>query len=274
MIKHIFKRIGWFFQLCGMTLSMCWRGYVSYMGWSALVHGIGLIIGYLGDYTVLYTMMMNFPGLGAFQALDVCFLFAMGLVAYALGNLHTREFWRMDELVLRGRLDQFLVRPVSPLLQLFVQDIQVGYVSHLILGVGSMLMVKELSGISWDWIHWVMFVFSLLSGGLLMGGISLISTPLAFWWGKSEAVDQFVRWGMKSAIQYPVSIYPKAIRMLLYVIPYAFVSYYPCLYLLGKESSRYAFFYPFYTLMAGIAVNLAFWLFWRQGLRRYNSSGG
>lgn len=148
-MKRVFHRVGWFFRLCGMTLSMCWRGYVGYMGWSALVHGIGLVVGYLGDYAVIYTMMMNFPGLGEFSALDVCFLYAMGLTAYGLGNLHTREFWNMDEFVLRGKLDQFLIRPVSPLLQLFVQDIQVGYISHVTLGICSMMLIKGINQIQW-----------------------------------------------------------------------------------------------------------------------------
>ena len=267
-------RIVWFFQLCAMTLSMCWRGYISYKGWSALVHGIGLIIGYLGEYVVLYTMITNFPGVGGFTALEICFLYAMGLVAYALGNLHTREFWRMDELVLRGKLDLFLVRPVSPLLQLFVQDIQVGYLSHLVLGIGSMMLIKGMIGLSWDLAHWALFFFFFLAGGILMGGISLLTTPLTFWWGRSDAVTQFVRGGMRQTLQYPVTIYPKFIQRLLYIIPYAFVCYYPCLYLLEKDTSPLAVLYPFYTLLAGVITNLAFYLFWRLGLRRYNSAGG
>ena len=63
------KRLKWFFKLCSMSLSMCWRGYISYMGWSALVHGIGLMIGYLGEYVVLYTMIRIFNTLGCFSGL-------------------------------------------------------------------------------------------------------------------------------------------------------------------------------------------------------------
>jgi ABC-type uncharacterized transport system permease subunit len=31
---------------------------------------------------------------------------------------------------------------------------------------------------------------------------------------------------------------------------------------------------PLICLAAGLAGNLLFWLFWRVGLRRYNSAGG
>ena len=272
--KMFCHRIAWFFQLCGMTLSMCWRGYISHKGWSALVHGIGLIIGYLGDYVVLYSMIMNFPGIAGFTALDVCFLYSMGLICYALGNIHTREFWKIDDLVLRGGLDLYLVRPVSPLVQMFVRDIQVGYLSHLILGLGCMFLVKGMSGILWDITHWLLFFFSILAGSVVMSGISLIATPLSFWWGKSRSVTGFVRGGLRGTLKYPITIYPKLIQILVYIIPYAFVAYYPCLYLLGRDTSPKAVLYPFISMLVGIAVNFAFWVFWRMGLRRYNSAGG
>lgn len=252
---------------------MCWRSYISYMGWSALVHGIGLIVGYLGEYTVLYTMIHNFPGVGGYTALEICFLYGTCLVAYALGNLHTREFWRIDDLVLQGQLDQYLVRPVSPLLYLMVKDIQVGYISHLILGIGSMMMVKGLLGLHWGMLRWTMYGLMLLSGGILMGGISLIATPLTFWWGRAGSVVSFLRWSLKDAATYPVTIYPEAIRHLLFIVPYAFVNYIPSLYLLRKAVSPYAVWYPVVSLVVGVAINLLFVAFWHLGLRRYNSSG-
>ena len=268
------KRLKWFFKLCSMSLSMCWRGYISYMGWSALVHGIGLMIGYLGEYVVLYTMIRNFNTLGGFSGLEVCFLYALGLTTYALGNVHTRKFWRMDELVLRGRLDMYLIRPVSPLLQLFTEDLQVGYLSHLVLGVGSMLLVKHMTGLTWSAVQWLLFVYALLAGGVLMGGISLLLTPLSFWWGESGAVTWLVRHDVRYAIRYPVTIYPKLLRGLLFVLPYAFVNYYPCLYLLNKSDSPFAAGYVLLTLPVGILVNIVFVLFWRAGLKRYSSAGG
>ena len=267
------KRIGWFFQLCKITLSMCWRGYISYLGWAALVHAIGLIVGYAGEYTIIYAMISNFSSIGGFSAAEVLFLYSLGLTCYALGNLHTRRFWQFDEVVQRGELDQYLVRPVSPLLQLFVWDIQVGYLSHLVLGIGSMMALKAFMGLHWDWLHWLAFIGSLLSGFLLMGGIALIATPLTFWWGRSASVAGFMR-RLRSTINYPVSIYPDGLRHLLYVIPYAFISYWPCVYLFGKEASPLAGIIPLVCLVAGIVINLLFLLFWRLGLHRYNSAGG
>ncbi|MGI5898367.1 MAG: ABC transporter permease [Christensenellales bacterium] len=270
----LLKKIGWFFKLCGICISMCWRGYISYMGWSALVHGIGLIIGYLGEYLVLFTMIHNFPGVGGFGALEVCFLYAIGLVTYALGNFHTRMFWQIDRIVQRGELDQYLIRPVSPLMQLLVWDLQVGYISHAILGIGSMLLVYGLLGLSWAFDKWLLLALTILSGSLIMGGISLVGTPVVFWWGKSSAVAIFLRGVLRSTLRYPMSAYPMEMRRALYIIPYAFVAYIPCLYLFDKPGAHGPLMTVFICFAAGILVNLVFWVFWRAGLRRYNSAGG
>ena len=273
MTKAI-KKIGWFFKLCWMCVSMSWRGYVSYMGWSALVHGIGLVIGYFGEYLVLFTMIQNFPGVGGFGALEVCFLYAIGLVAYALGNFHTRMFWKIDSIVQRGELDQYLIRPVSPLMQLLVWDLQVGYISHVILGIGSMLLVYGMLGLNWGIEKWLVLTSTICSGSLIMGGICLVGTPVVFWWGRSAAVTHFMRSVLRDTINYPISAYPEYVRHALCVIPYAFVSYYPCLYLFDKPAA----YSPLATIgmcfAAGIAINFVFWVFWRMGLRRYNSAGG
>ena len=273
-MKKAIKKIGWFFKLCWMCLSMGWRGYVNYMGWSALVHGIGLVIGYLGEYLVLFTMITNFPGIGGFTALEVCFLYAISLVTYALGNFHTRMFWKIDSLVQRGELDQYLVRPVSPLMQLLVWDLQVGYISHVILGIGSMMLVYGMLGLSWGIDKWITLALTIMSGTLVMGGISLVGTPIVFWWGKSSAVTRFLRSVLRSTIRYPMSAYPEAVQRALFVIPYAFVSYIPCLYLFDKPGSYSSFMTVAVCFAAGIAINFVFWVFWRMGLRRYNSAGG
>ena len=107
-----------------------------------------------------------------------------------------------------------------------------------------------------------------------MGGISLLLTPLSFWWGESGAVTWLVRHDVRYAIRYPVTIYPKLLRGLLFVLPYAFVNYYPCLYLLNKSDSPFAAGYVLLTLPVGILVNIVFVLFWRAGLKRYSSAGG
>jgi ABC-2 type transport system permease protein len=70
--------------------------------------------------------------------------------------------------------------------------------------------------------------------------------------------------------QYPLSIYPKAIGILLtWVIPYGFASFYPASYVLNRDVGNIAWFGPF------VAVLLLFigYRFWQFGLKYYSGTG-
>ena len=83
-------------------------------------------------------------------------------------------------------------------------------------------------------------------------------------------------YGGATLTQYPLTIFPKELtRSLTFVVPVAFVNWYPCLYLLGRDD-------PFGHAGAGCSsarrsprlamVGVAL-LVWRTGVRHYTSTG-
>ena len=72
--------------------------------------------------------------------------------------------------------------------------------------------------------------------------------------------------------KYPLSVYSRAIQFVLaWLVPQAFVSYYPAAVLLGKPLAH-----PWLGYLAPLAGPVAAacaLVVWRRGLRRYQSSG-
>ena len=73
----------------------------------------------------------------------------------------------------------------------------------------------------------------------------------------------------------PISIYPKVIQFVLtFVVPYAFVNFYPAYRFFGKtEGAAFPIRLPMITLILGAAMASVSYLIWRRGLRRYESIG-
>jgi len=70
--------------------------------------------------------------------------------------------------------------------------------------------------------------------------------------------------------QFPLSIYPRAIGILLtWLIPYGFASFYPASYLLGRPGGTLALLSPLVAVVV-LAIGYRLWLF---GLRHYASTG-
>ncbi|MFM9587611.1 ABC-2 family transporter protein, partial [Streptomyces caniscabiei] len=66
----------------------------------------------------------------------------------------------------------------------------------------------------------------------------------------------------------------KAIQyIMIYVVPFAFVNYFPAQFLLRKEDMSYPAVYMYAAPLVGIAMFLAAYGFWRVSVRFYKSTG-
>ena len=61
---------------------------------------------------------------------------------------------------------------------------------------------------------------------------------------------------------------------MIYIVPFAFVNYFPSQFLLRKEDmSQYPEVYMYLTPVVGIIMYLLAYWFWRVNIKHYKSSG-
>jgi ABC-type proline/glycine betaine transport system permease subunit len=113
------------------------------------------------------------------------------------------------------------------------------------------------------------------TGSIIFGAIFVLGAAFQFVSIDSAEVANSFTYGGQQLTQYPLSIFGKDIvRAVTFVVPLAFVNYYPVLYVLGKPAplglpSWIGLLAP---AVAAAMVALAA-LAWRGGLRRYRSTG-
>ncbi len=80
---------------------------------------------------------------------------------------------------------------------------------------------------------------------------------------------------MRKFAGYPISIFHKVIQIIMiYVVPFAFVNYFPAQFLLRKpDMAQYPAVYMYITPVVGIAMYMLAYGFWKYSLRFYKSSG-
>jgi ABC-2 type transport system permease protein len=98
---------------------------------------------------------------------------------------------------------------------------------------------------------------------------------IQFWTTESAEVANAFTYGGNSLTSYPLSIFPnELVKALTFVLPIAFVNWYPGLYVLGREDE---FGYPAWVhwvspVVAALLLG-ATALVWRTGVRQYRSTG-
>jgi ABC-2 type transport system permease protein len=103
----------------------------------------------------------------------------------------------------------------------------------------------------------------------------VVGATTSFWAPQAHEAVNIFSYGGQFMTSYPMHIYQEwMLSVFTFLIPMAFINYYPSLYLLGKpDPLGLPSFMPFLSpLVAIVAFRLAI-AFWRKGVGRYQSTG-
>jgi ABC-2 type transport system permease protein len=229
----------------------------------------------LTDFVAIVLMFSHIETFGGFTLGQMALLYGTASMTLGLADLFTGSIERLGERIRTGTLDVYLIRPVPA----FVQAASDGFALRRIgrpLQAG-LVMVIALSKLDVDWTvaRFVMLVLSVVAGSIIFAAIFVLGAAFQFVSLDSAELANSFTYGGQTLTQYPLSVFGKEIvRAVTFVVPLAFINYYPVLFVLGKAAplglpSWIGLLSP---LVAVVMTALASWA-WRGGLRRYRSTG-
>lgn len=174
-----------------------------------------------------------------------------------------------------GTFDTMLIRPVSPLVQLATDEFSPRRLGNILPAAVALGYALTRDGIDWTPARVAVLPLLIVSGMVICGSVWTIGACVQFFVAEAREVANSVTYGGQALTEYPLAIYGRGVvRAVTYVVPLAFVSWQPGLYLLGRADPlgmppvlRYAA--PVVAVvLAAVAV-----LAWRSGLRHYESTG-
>lgn len=218
----------------------------------------------------IWVVMRQVPDINGWTLDEILLLYGLLTLARSINHMFADNLWTLGHTYIReGSFDRFLVRPIDPLFHLLADRFCHDGIGNFL--VGLVLVVRSLTVLEINLLPVNVFYLlaSVLSGGAIFISLNLITAVSAFWIVESIPLTQSV-FEMNEFAKFPLSIYPKAIGILLtWVIPYGFASFYPASHLLGRDVGALAW------LGLPVAAALLFlgYRFWCFGLRHYASTG-
>jgi ABC-2 type transport system permease protein len=228
------------------------------------------------DFLAVLVIFHNVHRLGAWSVREVALLYAFSSISFALTDLTIGHLDLFPQLVRDGNFDILLVRPRGTLFQVIASDFQLRRLGKAIQGV--LVLVYSLAALQIDWTvgRVVMLVVMVPAAIVIFSSVWVIGACLAFWTTDGGEFTNAFTYGGNFLAQYPVDILSAWLRRLLaYVVPLAFVCYFPALYILDKPDPlglpRIVEFAS--PAVAGVAACVAGFV-WRFAVRHYRSAGG
>ena len=121
---------------------------------------------------------------------------------------------------------------------------------------------------------YVFLIIVTISGTLIQAAAMIAIGSLAFWMNRSSQLGDILYYDFRKFTEYPLSIFPKTIQVILSsILPWALISYYPTLVILDKVNNNVEYLLGILSpILAIVIFKLALYLF-DKGLRKYNGSG-
>lgn len=260
-----------------------WRRLIGAQVRSQLQYRTSFALDVLGsfwisfiDFFVVLTIFHNVPRLNTWTVHQVAFLYALSSITFAFTDLLIGHLDQFPQKIRDGNFDIVLVRPRGTLFQIVASDFATRRAAKALQGV--IVLVYALGGLSIDWNagRVAVLLASLPSAVVVFGSVWVVGACVAFWTTDGGEFTNAFTYGGTAMAQYPFDVYSAWLRRFLgFVVPLAFVCYFPSLYILGKPDPLglprvLDFLSPAVALTAACVSGLV----WRFAVRHYRSAGG
>jgi ABC-2 type transport system permease protein len=236
---------------------------------------VGMALITFLDFAAILVLFSRIDALGTWTVEEVALLYGISCVAFALTDLTIGHLDLLPDMIREGEFDLVLIRPLGSLFQVVSRDFALRRLGKLLQGLAVLAFAVGRLELDWTAQRTGMLVLAIVSGAAIFAGVWIALSTIAFWLIDSLEVANAFSYGGNYLAQYPVNIFgPWLRRLVIFLIPIAFVSYFPSLYLLGKEDPLgLPRALQFGSPLVAAACVLAGALMWRFAVRRYRSVG-
>ncbi|AFZ66239.1 ABC transporter permease [Deinococcus peraridilitoris] len=251
-------------------VSMLLKARLSYRADFLVQVGSDLLLQAV-DIAFLAVVFSRVRSLAGWSFDEALFIYGFFLIPFALFNA---SFAALSDVggryVVGGDLDRVLTRPLSALLQVQLELLRPQALNGVMLGVVVLGIASARLGVTWTAADILAALSGILGAWLVYGGVWVMVASLSFWTQERSASLFPVVYNSINFSRYPLTVYPAAVRFVLtFVLPYAFIAFYPAAGLLRDEYARLGWL----TLPVGLTVFALSLVVWRRGLARYEGAG-
>ncbi|MGH9157079.1 MAG: ABC transporter permease [Acidimicrobiales bacterium] len=213
------------------------------------------------DFAVITVIFGQVDRLAGWSVEEVALLFGLGGVGFGLADVFIGQVDYAASHIKAGTFDQFLLRPLGPLLQLSAAEFNFRRFGRVLQPAVVLAIALTLVEVDWTVATAMMVPLAVVSGTAIFGAVWVITASMAFWTVDTQEFANVFTYGGNHLIQYPIDLLGAWLRRVtVFVVPLAFVAYFP---------SGLAWLSP---VVAATMVLLAGRV-WTTAIRHYRSTG-
>jgi ABC-2 type transport system permease protein len=224
---------------------------------------------------VILILFTQIQALGGFTKNEVLLMYAFAGAAFGIADLFAGQLDNLPTYIRTGSFDVLLMRPLRTLPQIMCSDIRLRRVGRITGALAVMAYALTHVPIDWTPAKVVLTILTPMAGAVIYSAVWVVACSICFWIVEGREFANAVTYGSNAFTSYPINVYSAPLRWVMaFIVPGAFVAYYPSLALLGKEDPLGLPGWVGWTspLVAALAAGAA-GLVWRFAVRHYRGTG-
>jgi ABC-2 type transport system permease protein len=227
------------------------------------------------DFLVIAAIFTHLPRLAGWSLPEVALLYGIAGVGFGITDFSLGTLDLLPQYVREGSFDVVLLRPVGTLYQVLAREFGMRRIGKI--GQGAAVLAYGLGHVHvvWTATRAALLATALVTGPMIFGAVWVIAITQVFWTVDSGEIANSFTYGGNFLASYPINLFQSWVRDLLaFVIPMAFVAYYPVLLILDRpDPIGLPPFTPLLTPAVGLVMVVLAVLVWRTGVRHYRGAG-
>jgi ABC-2 type transport system permease protein len=221
---------------------------------------------------VIYSQIQTIAGFTLAQTL---YLYGTTRLAFGLSDLVASGIETLADSIRLGTFDLVLIRPVSTLAQVLAEQFTPKRFGKLVPAGATFAWAMAVLPVAWTPARAAVCAGTVLCGFALYCALWVLSGCISFLAVDAREVANTFTYGSEFATEYPLTIFGKPLGLALtFVLPVAFVTWQPSLYVLGRpDPFGLPGFLRFASPVAAALLCALAALAWRGSVRRYRSTG-
>lgn len=269
-MKHKLKKrgIGFYASIYFKIIAQDFKSKMSYRA-DFIISTLGMIMTNISGFIGFYIMFQKFETINGWNYYEMLFLYGFSLIALTPMQCLFDNNWNLRFVVEDGSFIKYCFRPINIFFYYISEVFDVKGLGQLLMGGITLTYAWNKLSLPFSFKTGVLLLLALFTGSLFMIAIMNMAAATCFWIIHSGYV-MVTMFKFTEYAKYPVTIYQGFFRVLFtFIIPIAFVAYYPSYIFLRPEV-------PLLTCIAPLFGIFFFWLsyrFWMLGAMRYSGTG-
>ena len=235
-----------------------------------VISNIGMIVSNLVGFVTFYILFQNFPSINGWTMYEMLFLYGFSLIALTPVQCFFDNNWNLRYVVKTGDFIKYCFRPINIFFYYISEVFDVKGLGQLVFGTGTLVYAWRHLAIPVTAATIAQTVLFLIAASLFMIAIMNFAAATCFWIQNSGYI-MVIMFRFKDFAKYPASIFNKVFNLIFtFVIPIAFIAYYPALVVLRPDSVPLL---SWLSPLIGLAFFYLSYRFWLLGARKYDGTG-